>query len=158
MPDGSAGRSGAPPAQPRLTLGASMSQSDKRPLVSVVMANHNGAAFLAEALRSALGQSLVDLEVVLADDGSTDASLAIAQAIAAGDRRLVVLPPAPNGGPGAARNRGFAAARGQWIAVMDSDDLMHPERLERLLEAAGRDGCDIVADDMLAFFEDGGAP
>jgi succinoglycan biosynthesis protein ExoO len=135
-----------------------MSPSDERPLVSVVMANHNGAAFLADALRSALGQSLADIEVVLADDGSTDASLAIAHAIAAADPRLVVLPPAPNGGPAAARNRGFAAARGAWIAVMDSDDLMHPERLERLLAAAGRDGCDIVADDMLAFFEDGGAP
>lgn len=140
-----------------------MSLSVERPLVSVVMANYNGAAFLADALRSALGQSigsqgLADLEVVLADDGSTDGSLAIARAIAAADPRLVVLPPAPNGGPAAARNRGFAAARGQWIAVMDSDDLMHPERLARLLDAAGRDGCDIVADDMLAFFEDGGAP
>lgn len=135
-----------------------MSQSDERPLVSVVMANYNGAAFLAEALRSALGQSLADIEVVLADDGSTDASLSIARSIAAVDPRLVVLPPAPNGGPAAARNRGFAAARGQWIAVMDSDDLMHPERLERLLAAAGREGDDIVADDMLAFFEDGGAP
>ncbi|WP_431272877.1 glycosyltransferase [Dankookia sp. P2] len=135
-----------------------MSQSDERPRVSVVMANHNGAAFLADALRSALGQSLAKIEVVLADDGSTDASLAIARAIAARDPRLVVLPPAPNSGPAAARNRGFAAARGEWIAVMDSDDLMHPERLERLLDAARRDGCDIVADDMLAFFEDGSAP
>ena len=135
-----------------------MSLSVERPLVSVVMANYNGAAFLQAALRSALGQSLAGLEVVLADDGSTDASLAIAHSIAAGDPRLVVLPPVPNGGPAAARNRGFAAARGQWIAVMDSDDLMHPERLERLLAAAERDGADIVADDMLAFFEDGGAP
>ena len=135
-----------------------MSPSDERPLVSVVMANYNGAAFLAEALRSALGQSLADIEVVLADDGSTDASLAIAKGLAAADPRLVVLPPAPNGGPAAARNRGFAAARGEWIAVMDSDDLMHPDRLARLVAAAGRDGCDIVADDMLAFFEDGGAP
>ncbi|MFC7478308.1 glycosyltransferase [Dankookia sp. GCM10030260] len=133
-----------------------MTLSDERPLVSVVMANHNGAAFLAAALRSALGQTLADIEVVLADDGSTDASLAIAEGLAAEDPRLVVLPPAPNGGPGAARNRGFAAVRGQWIAVMDSDDLMHPERLERLLAAA--DGADIVADDMLAFFEDGGTP
>ena len=140
-----------------------MSLPVERPLVSVVMANYNGAAFLAEAIRSALDQSIgsqgpAALEVVLADDGSTDASLAIAHAIAAEDPRLVVLPPAPNGGPAAARNRGFATARGHWIAVMDSDDLMHPERLERLLAAAGRDGCDIVADDMLAFFEDGGAP
>lgn len=135
-----------------------MSQSDERPLVSVVMANFNGAAFLAEALRSALAQSLASLEVVLADDGSTDDSLAIARGIAAADPRLVVLPPARNGGPGAARNRGLDAARGQWIAVMDSDDLMHPERLERLVAAAGRAGADIVADDMLAFFEDGSAP
>lgn len=135
-----------------------MSQSDERPLVSVVMANFNGAAFLAEALRSALSQSLAAIEVVLADDGSTDASLAIAHAIAAGDPRLVVLPPARNGGPGAARNRGLDAARGQWIAVMDSDDLMHPERLERLVAAADRSGADILADDMLAFFEDGAAP
>ncbi|RAI54666.1 glycosyltransferase [Roseicella frigidaeris] len=135
-----------------------MTLSLERPLVSVVMANHNGARFLAEALRSALAQSLAAIEVVLADDGSTDDSLAIARAIAAEDRRLVILPSAPNGGPGAARNRGLAAARGHWIAVMDSDDLMHPERLARLLEVAEQTGCDILADDMLAFFADGSAP
>ena len=135
-----------------------MIPSPERPLVSVVMANHNGARFLAEALRSALAQSLAAIEVVLADDGSTDDSLAIARALAAEDRRLIVLPPAPNGGPGAARNRGLAAARGRWIAVMDSDDLMHPERLARLLEVAEQTGCDILADDMLAFFADGSAP
>ncbi|MEN0073147.1 MAG: glycosyltransferase [Paracraurococcus sp.] len=135
-----------------------MTLSLERPLVSVVMANHNGARFLAEALRSALAQSLAAIEVVLADDGSTDDSLTIARAIAAEDRRLVILPPALQGGPGAARNRALAAARGHWIAVMDSDDLMHPERLARLLEVAEQTGCDILADDMLAFFADGSAP
>ncbi|MCB4825554.1 glycosyltransferase [Roseicella aerolata] len=135
-----------------------MSPAVECPLVSVVMANYNGAPYLAAAIRSALTQSLAGIEILLADDGSTDESLAIARAIAAEDPRLIVLPPAPNGGPGAARNRGLAAARGEWVAVMDSDDLMHPERLERLLAAATRDGVDIIADDMLAFFEDGSPP
>lgn len=130
--------------------------SDKaEPRVSVIMANYNGAAHIAAAVRSVLRQSETSLELLLCDDGSTDDSVARAQAVADGDARLVLLRSETRGGPAAARNRGLRAARGRWIAVVDNDDAIHPERLRRLLDAAERDGADIAADDLITFYEDG---
>jgi succinoglycan biosynthesis protein ExoO len=119
------------------------------PLVSVVMANYNGARHLAEAIASAQRQTLADWELILVDDASTDDSLAVAVALAQADPRIRVLAQARNRGPAAARNRALAAARGAWIAVVDSDDVMLPERLERLLARAEAEGAEIVADDQL---------
>ncbi len=121
------------------------------PRVSVLMANWRGERYLAEAIASVLAQRMGDLELLVADDASDDRSLEIAQGAAALDGRVRVLPAAANAGPSVARNRALEAARGQWIAVVDSDDLLHPRRLEILLDAADRLGADMVADDM-AFF------
>lgn len=121
------------------------------PLVTVLMANFNGERHLRDALESALAQTVSDLEVVLVDDASTDRSLAVAAVVAARDARLRVAASPRNGGPAAARNHGLGVARGRWIAVMDSDDLMRPDRLERLIAAAERDGADIAADNLLVF-------
>ncbi|HRP11143.1 MAG TPA: glycosyltransferase, partial [Terricaulis sp.] len=125
------------------------------PLVSVIMANLNGAAHISAAVRAVLRQSLTDLELILSDDGSSDDSLARAGAAAESDPRLVVLAHAAPSGPAAARNRALAAAKGQWIAIVDNDDLIHPHRLEQLIAAAMRDGADIAADDLLVFYQDG---
>lgn len=122
------------------------------PLVSVVMANYRGAAHLEAALRSVLAQTHRRLELLLADDASDDDSLAVAAAI--DDPRLRILPSERNRGPAATRNRALQAARGDWIAIVDSDDLIHPQRLERLLSVARARGADIVADDLVHF----GAP
>jgi succinoglycan biosynthesis protein ExoO len=124
------------------------------PRVSVIMANWQGERYLVEAVASVLAQSASDLELLVADDASDDRSLEIVQAAAAADSRVRLLPAAANGGPSAARNRALAAARGQWVAVVDSDDLLHPRRIEILLDAADRLGADMVADDM-AFFGTG---
>ncbi len=128
-----------------------------RPLVSVVVANHNGAAFLADALRSTLAQSLASFDVHLVDDASTDSSLAVAAGFAA-DPRLHIHRLPRNLGPAAARNHGLAAARGEWIAVVDADDIIHPQRLERLVAVARADAADIVADDLLLFEQNRLAP
>jgi succinoglycan biosynthesis protein ExoO len=125
-----------------------------RPIVSVVMANYNGERYLAEALRSILAQSLTELEVLLVDDASSDRSVAIAEAIATTDPRLRILRLASNSGPAAARNHALTAARGMWIGVVDSDDFIHPERMQRLVGAAEADHADIVADDQLVFDDD----
>lgn len=124
------------------------------PLVSVVMANFNGAAHIGAAVRAVLRQSLADLELIVADDGSRDDSLALSRAAAAGDPRLIVLTHDAQTGPAAARNRALKAANGRWIAIVDNDDLIHPERLQRLIAAAERDRADIAADDLLTFYED----
>lgn len=131
---------------------------DAEPLVSVIMANHNGAAHIAAAVRAVLRQTESRLELILSDDGSSDDSLVRARAAAAADPRLVVLTHGLRGGPAAARNRALAAARGHWIAIVDNDDLIHPERLARLIAQAEADGADIAADNLLTFYEDGTAP
>ena len=128
------------------------------PLISVIVANYNGETYLAEALHSILAQSLSEIEVLLVDDGSTDGSVKLAQALAARDARLRVLALAENAGPAAARNHGMRAARGEWVAVIDSDDFIHPTRLRRLLDAAAATQADIVADDQLIFEQNNAAP
>jgi succinoglycan biosynthesis protein ExoO len=131
-----------------------MSQNTE-PTVSVIMANHNGAAHIATAVRSVLRQTLRSLELIVSDDGSTDESLRTALAAAAGDQRLVVVRSETRAGPGAARNRALDVARGRWVAIVDNDDFIHPQRLERLIGDAERDGADIACDDLLTFDEDG---
>ncbi len=118
------------------------------PKLSVLMANRNGADQLDQAIRSVLSQSLEDLELILADDGSTDDSLAIARAV--DDPRLILLE-GPAEGPAAARNRALDKASGQWVAVVDADDLLHPARFERLLMRAEAKGLDVIADDLVHF-------
>ncbi len=118
------------------------------------MANLNGEAHIAAAVSSVLRQTLPSLELILSDDGSTDRSIARAREAAAGDDRLIIVEGGPRSGPAAARNRAIAKARGRWIAVVDSDDTIHPRRFETLLAAAERDGAEIVADDLMVFYED----
>jgi succinoglycan biosynthesis protein ExoO len=131
---------------------ASRKPSEGQPVgVSVIMANHNGAAHLPAAIQSVLGQTLRDMELVIYDDASSDGSVAVAQGYAVTDPRVKVIAGASNRGPGAARNAAIAAARGDWIAIVDSDDLLHPQRLERLLLLAEARDADIVADDLLYF-------
>jgi succinoglycan biosynthesis protein ExoO len=128
------------------------------PVVSVIMANYNGATYLAEAVESVQRQSLLDLEIIVSDDASTDNSVTIATGLMAKDARIRLVQSEHNAGPGAARNRALAVAKGEWIAVIDSDDLMHPTRLATLVEAARRDGADMVADDLIQFSSDESFP
>ena len=132
--------------------------STETPLVSVITANYNGARHLAAAVRSVLQQTLCSLELIIADDASTDDSLAVIACAAAGDPRVRVLKTCQNGGPGAARNRALKAARGRYIAVFDSDDLMAPDRLEKLVARARVDHADIVVDNLLVFQDADEAP
>ena len=128
------------------------------PTVSVIMANYRGGATLARALESVLAQTMGNLEIIVADDASPDDSVAVVTSIMARDERVRLLASPQNGGPARTRNLALARARGQWIAIVDSDDIVHPERLERLLAAAGHFKADILADDLLHFHEDGGPP
>ncbi|AHD11437.1 glycosyltransferase family 2 protein [Phaeobacter gallaeciensis] len=120
-------------------------------LISIIMANHQGARYLRAALASVLAQTHDDWELIVADDGSSDGSVEILQDAAAQDARVRVLLWEKPSGPAAARNRALAVAQGAWLAICDSDDIMHPDRLRRLLVAAERLGADAVADDMIHF-------
>lgn len=138
--------------------GSGLSTDASLPAVSVIMANYNSGPHLATAVRSVLRQTLSSLELIVADDGSTDGSLEAARAAAAEDGRVIVIEGGGRTGPASTRNRALARARGRWIAIVDGDDYIHPERLETLIGAAERDGADIVADDLLVFYDDGSKP
>ena len=99
------------------------------PLVSVVVPAFNAASTIEETLRSALQQSLKEIEVIVVDDGSTDETAAIVEAMAASDPRLRLLRQA-NSGVAAARNTAIAAAAGTYIAPLDADDLWYADKLK----------------------------
>ncbi|GEM_PF-753030 len=107
------------------------------PTVSVVIPAHNAAATLGETLASVLAQSHAALDVVVVDDGSTDATAAIATGT--GDPRVRLIRQ-ERGGVAAARNAGLAACYGEAVAFLDADDVWRPEMVAALLAAlsAGR--------------------
>jgi glycosyltransferase involved in cell wall biosynthesis len=106
------------------------------PLVSVLINNHNYARYLGAAIESALGQDYPALEVVVVDDGSTDASREVIAAYR--DRIVPVLK--PNGGQGSAFNAGVAASRGDILCFLDADDAFRPGKLERAVSVFRENG------------------
>ncbi len=109
------------------------------PDVSVVIPVYNGARTLGRTLHSVADQTLQDIEVIIVDDGSTDASLAVAESARPlfKDMRIVHR---QRGGPERARNAGIEAARGAYIAPIDADDLWHPTYLEKMVAALRKSG------------------
>jgi glycosyltransferase involved in cell wall biosynthesis len=96
------------------------------------MPTYNARPFLREAIASVLGQTWTDFELIIVDDGSTDDSLAVAQSFAQTDQRVKVSSQ-PNAGTAATLNRAIELASSEWVFIMHSDDVMHPNRLERQL-------------------------
>lgn len=101
------------------------------PRVSIITPVHNAEAFLGEAIASVQAQTETDWELIVVDDGSTDDSLAIAEAAARDDGRIrsVSRPDGRQRGAAAARNAGLACATGEFIAFLDADDLYEPTKL-----------------------------
>lgn len=106
-----------------------------RPTISVVCPAYNSAAFIAETLRCVFAQTLPPYECIVADDGSSDTTAAIAEALAEGAPTRVRVLRNPHRGPGAARNAAIRAATGDWIAFLDSDDMWDPVKVERVTAA-----------------------
>jgi glycosyltransferase involved in cell wall biosynthesis len=131
-----------------------LKDSDKRrsrPTVSVIIANYNGGAHLGHAIKSVQKQTLRNIEIIVSDDGSDDSSAEVVTRLMADDARIRLLISDSNRGPAAARNKALDIANGEWIAIVDSDDFIHPTRLGTLVQAGQSDGADIVADDLLIF-------
>jgi glycosyltransferase involved in cell wall biosynthesis len=108
------------------------------PVVSVVIPTRDRRDLLRAAISSVLGQSGVDLEVLVVDDGSSDGTAGMITGL--GDGRVRLLRREGAGGVSAARNRGIAEATGGWIALMDDDDLWAPDKLARQLDTADAAG------------------
>ncbi len=120
--------------------------------VSIVIAAWNAQDFILNAINSALSQKGVSVEVLVVDDASSDSTCTVVESVK--DPRVKLLRSEKNGGPGAARNIGFATAQGTWIAVLDSDDVMHESRLTNMLSAAPVTA-DVLIDNFCELNSDG---
>jgi len=107
-----------------------MTDRSPAPLISVLMAVHNGRRYLAEALDSILAQTMRDFEFIIIDDGSSDGSTEDLKSYAARDPRIR-LSVQENGGLTKTLNVGLKLSRGDFIARMDADDVAHPDRLAK---------------------------
>jgi glycosyltransferase involved in cell wall biosynthesis len=125
------------------------------PRVSVIMAAYEGERYIEQSMRSVLGQTFGAFELVVIDDGSTDGTWEIVNALAAADERIVYAFQ-PNRRQGPARNNGIRRARGEWIAFCDQDDLWGADKLERQFDAidAAGDAVDVVFSDGWLFYDD----
>ncbi|WP_210342449.1 glycosyltransferase family 2 protein [Bradyrhizobium glycinis] len=103
-------------------------------LVSVIVPAFNAGRFIAGTLAAALAQTYENLEVIVIDDGSVDNTRSLVETMACNDRRLLLFS-TPNRGVARARNLGIANARGHYVAFLDADDLWHPLKVERQVEA-----------------------
>jgi glycosyltransferase involved in cell wall biosynthesis len=106
----------------------------ERPLVSILISNYNYAAYLNDAIDSSLQQTYDRFEVIICDDGSTDASPRILQQYQLLDPRIRVLLQ-PNGGQSLALNAAFGESKGEIICLLDADDVFMPDKLQRLVSA-----------------------
>ncbi|HEY7800610.1 MAG TPA: glycosyltransferase family 2 protein [Hyphomonadaceae bacterium] len=123
--------------------------------VSVIIPTWKAAGFIGRAVRSALASTGVNIEVVAVDDASPDDTFDVLKQLATTDPRVVIDRLPANAGPSAARNRAIALSNGRFIAILDADDTMTPDRLAYLVSVAQRNEADIVVDNMLEVDEAG---
>jgi len=116
------------------------------PEVSIIIPTYNSEAYIRQALESIFNQTYSDFEVIVIDDASQDFTVEIARNFQ--DKRLRIISNQQNRGVSYVRNCGIAAAKGNWIALLDSDDWYAPSRLEKLLSVAKQENADMVADNL----------
>ena len=115
-----------------------------KPLVSVVIPAYNCETFVEASVRSAMAQSVRDIEILVVDDGSTDGTAAVVEALCREDERVNLIRPGENRGVAEARNLGVRSARADWVAFLDSDDLWLPEKLEKQLSLRDASGASLL--------------
>lgn len=120
-------------------------------MISFIVACYNCENFLRDSVASALGQQDVEVEVLIIDDCSTDKSYELATTLAEKDSRVRCFRTASNGGPAKARNIGLTEARGEWVAILDSDDLVKPDRSKFMIAHARENKADIICDNLMIF-------
>ena len=120
--------------------------------ITVIVTIHNAESYIRECLNSILTQTFSDIEVLCMDGGSTDRTPVILKEYASADSRIRIINDA-NTSYGHKVNRGIAEARGEYISVLESDDMYEPYMLEKLYEAAERYHVDFVNGDYTNFFD-----
>lgn len=121
-------------------------------LISVVIPAYNVEKYLPKCIESIINQSYKNLEIILVDDGSTDCSGKICDEYAKKDSRIVVIH-RKNGGLSQARNDGISIAKGDFLTFVDSDDYVHQEYCEKLLNAMIKNSAEISACSIYEFEE-----
>lgn len=127
-----------------------MSQTE---VISVIVPVYNVEPYLKRCLESLRNQTYQDIELLLINDGSTDASSEICQEYAEKDKRIRVIHQ-ENAGPSAARNRGIELARGRYITFVDSDDFVELDYLEKLHQTLVKNEADISICNFNSYNED----
>ena len=123
------------------------------PLISVIVPVYNVERYLDQCLESIVDQSYRHLEILVVDDGSTDGSGDKCDRWTERDERIRVIHQ-PNGGLSAARNTALDAMSGEWVIMVDSDDMLHPDAATTLLNAIQREQADIVIGDHIIINDD----
>ena len=113
--------------------------NEKTPIVSVIIPCYNAELYLEKAVESVLSQTFSDLECIIVNDGSTDNTRQVSEALMQRDSRIRYFYK-ENGGLNAARNFGIRHARGEWIQHLDSDDWLHEDKIRFQLECSQRLG------------------
>lgn len=122
-----------------------------KPKVSVVVPVYNVEKYLRQCLDSIKNQTLKDIEVIVVDDGSKDSSGAIIDEYVAADSRFKAIHK-PNSGYGNSMNRGFDAATGEYIGIIESDDYADDDMFEHLYEAAVKNKADVVKSNFYMYY------
>lgn len=121
--------------------------------ISVIMPLYNAEAYMRNSIKSIIGQSYKDIELILVDDGSSDETLMVAYELASVDNRISVISQ-KNAGPGSARNNGLNHCQGQFVCFVDSDDYLEKDAIQTMLEAFEED-VDIVQCRAMKVYDDG---
>jgi teichuronic acid biosynthesis glycosyltransferase TuaG len=131
-----------------------MANESKGPIVSIVLPTYNREEYLAEAVKSIIGQTLKDWELIVIDDASMDSTYKLMEYFCQLDNRIRYFRLPKNAGISVARNTGVNLAKGKYVAVMDSDDVASPSRLKKSLRILEQ-GFDMVYSSYLQADETG---
>lgn len=126
------------------------------PLVSVIMPAYNAEKTIQSAINSVIAQTFGDFELIIIDDCSKDGTFEIISSFQSKDERIVPLRNEQNSGAAATRNRGVSAARGEWIAFLDSDDIWRKDKLEKQMECLSKNREAVLCFTASSFIDDAG--
>ena len=130
-----------------------MKENVKR--LSVIMPVYNGESYVSNMIDSVMAQEYTDLELIVADDGNSDGTVQTVERYANQDRRIHLVTHSVNKGVLAARNTGLELAQGEYVALVDADDRLHPSMYKKLICAIEECSCDMAM--CRLHYENGGS-
>ena len=127
-------------------------QNEDKPTVSILMPVYNMEKYVAEAVKSVLGQTYPNIELICFNDASTDGSLAVLNSLASSDNRMTVIDSPVNVKQGGGRNRAIKASTGRYVMFLDADDALEPDAVETCVKVAADTGSDAVFFDWSLYY------